>query len=261
MQLTRRIPVLARMRPDITKCPAQPFSRFLSGHPIVAIGLIFSLFLTTSACVTQRTYRTATAERDALLAEVKLAQAEVKSLEQRAEELQAINDQENRRLKELLARLQDEKEATDRFQQEIRARITSLHAKLAALRNDQRTLAREVVEAKKQRSALQALVARYQKELRTSEPASEPTSAQAPLPFEPAPRPGPAAAAPPATTPPPETVASVLPPPQPPPHAQPPAQSAPPTPPPTQPQPAPAEESWLSSILNWLSWLWDWIFS
>ncbi len=244
----------------MTKNPVQPFSRFPGGHSIVVTGLVCSLFFPTSACVTQRTYQAVTAERDALLAEVERAQAEVKALEQQAEALQAINHQEDRRLKELLARLQAEKDAADRFQHAVRVRVTSLRAKLAALQNDQRTLAREVAEAKKQRGALQTLVARYQKELRTPDPASEPPAAQAPPQFEPPPRSGPAATAPPVTTPPPETIASV-PPPRPPPQTQPPAQPAPPVTPPAQPQPASAEESWLSSILNWLSSLWNWIFS
>ncbi len=248
--------MIEKARTDMTKSSAQafPFAPYCDLN--VLTGLLCSLLFTTVGCVTQSTYEAATTERDRFQAELERAQAEVKALEQQAESLQALNDQEDRRLKELLARLEAEKDAADRFQHEFRTRVTSLQAKLAALQNDQRALAREVIEAKKQRGALQALVARYQKELRTPEPASEPTPAQAPPQFEPGPLSGPAATAPPAATPPPETVAAApSPPPQPPLQVQPSAQPAPPAQP--QPPPAEADESWLSTILNWFSSLWD----
>lgn len=231
----------------------------------VSTCLVWTAFLVVTGCVEESRYQAVTAEVEQVRADVERMQAEAKALERQVASLRALNHQEEGPLTELLTELRKENDAATRMQQEYEDRVATLQAKANTLLSQNRTLMREMREAKKQETSLLALVTRYEKELQLSESGLENVTAP-PVPM-PDPSISPAAApqSPPATPPPPETLASAsAPQPQPPPQTQTlaPAQTAPPPPPPQQ-QPAMGEsdESWWSTIKDWLSTAWDWFFS
>jgi outer membrane murein-binding lipoprotein Lpp len=227
--------------------------------------LVWTAFLAVTGCVEESRYQAVTAEVEQVKADVERMQAEAKALEQQVALLRALNHQEEAPLTELLTELQNKNDAATRRQQEYEDRVAALQAKANTLLSQNRTLMREMREAKKQETSLLALVTRYEKELQLSESALENVTAPPLLIPDPSSSPGPATQPPQATSPPQETLASApAPQPQPPPQTQTPApaQTAPPPPPPQQ-QPAMGEsdESWWSTIMDWLSTAWNWFFS
>jgi len=214
--------------------------------------------------VEENRYQTVTAEVEQVKADVERMQAEAKALEQQVAPLRALNDQEDRTLTELLTELRKKNDAATRRQQQYEDRVATLQAKANSLLSQNRTLMREMREAKKQETSLLALVTRYEKELQLSESGLENVTAP-PVPMpDPSSSPGAAPQSSPATPPPQETLASVpAPQPQTPPQTQTPApaQTAPPRLPQQQPATGESDESWWSTIKDWLSTAWDWFFS
>jgi len=226
--------------------------------------LVWTAFMAVTGCVEENRYQTVTAEVEQVRADVERMQAEANALERQVAPLRALNDQEDRTLTELLTELRKKNDAATRRQQQYEDRVATLQAKANTLLSQNRTLMREMREAKKQETSLLALVTRYEQELQLSESGlGNVTAPPVPIP-DPSLSPGPAPQPFPAT-PPPETLASApAPQPQAPPQTQAPApgQTAPPARPPQQ-QPATGEsdESWWSTIKDWLSTAWDWFFS
>jgi len=227
--------------------------------------LVWTAFMAITGCVEENRYQTVTAEVEQVKADVERMQAEAKALEQQVAPLRALNDQEDRTLTELLTELRKKNDAATRRQQQYEDRVATLQAKANSLLSQNRTLMREMREAKKQETSLLALVTRYEKELQLSESGLENVTAPTvPIP-DPSISRGTAPQSSPATPPPPETLASApAPQPQPPPQTQAPApgRTAPPARAPQQ-QPAMGEsdESWWSTIKDWLTTAWDWFFS
>ncbi|MGH7228077.1 MAG: hypothetical protein ACREIH_02585 [Nitrospiraceae bacterium] len=208
-------------------------------------------------------YQTATAEVEQVKADVERMQAEAKALEQQVAPLRALNDQEDRTLTELLTELRKKNDAATRRQQQYEDRVARLQAKANWLLSQNRTLMREMREAKKQETSLLALVSRYEQELQLSESGLQHVTAPPVSIPDPSISPGAAPQSPPAMPPPPETLVSApAPQPQPPPQMQTPApaQTAP-APLQQQPPTGESDESWLSTIMDWLSTAWDWFFS
>jgi uncharacterized phage infection (PIP) family protein YhgE len=227
--------------------------------------LVWIALLAITGCVEENRYQTVTAEVEQVKADVERMQAEAKALEQQVAPLRALNDQEDRTLTELLTELRKKNDAATRRQQQYEDMAATLQAKANSLLSQNRTLMREMREAKKQETSLLALVTRYEKELQLSESGLENVTAP-PVPMpDPSISRGTAPQPSPATPPPPETLASApAPQPQPPPQTQAPApgRTAPPARAPQQ-QPAMGEsdESWWSTIKDWLTTAWDWFFS
>jgi len=226
--------------------------------------LVWIALLAITGCVEESRYQAVTAEVEQVKVDVERMQAEAKALEQQVALLRALNHQEEAPLTELLTELQNKNDAATRRQQEYEDRVAALQAKANTLLSQNRTLMREMREAKKQETSLLALVTRYEKELQLSESGLENVTAPlVPMPDPSisrgtAPQPSPA-------TPPQETLASA-----PAPQLQPPPQTQPPAPgrtapPPRAPQQQPAtgesDESWWSTIKDWLTTAWDWFFS
>ena len=226
--------------------------------------LLWIALLAITGCVEENRYQTVTAEVEQVKADVERMQAEVKALERQVAPLRALNDQEDRTLTELLTELRKKNDAATRRQQQYEDRVATLQAKANSLLSQNRTLMREMREAKKQETSLLALVTRYEKELQLSESGLENVTAP-PVPMpDPSISRGTAPQPSPATPPPPETLASApAPQPQPPPQTQAPApgQTAPPPVPHQQPPTGESDESWWSTIKDWLSTAWDWFFS
>ena len=231
----------------------------------VSTWVVWTALLAITGCAEESRYQAVTAEVEQVKADVERMQAEAKALEQQVAPLRALNDQEERTLTELLTALRKKNDAATRRQQEYEDRLATLQAKANTLLSQNRTLMREMREAKKQETSLQALVSRYKQELKLSESVPENVTAP-PVPQpDPSTSPGAAPQSSPAMPPPPETLASApAPQPQAPPQTQAPApaQTAPPRPPPQQ-QPATGEsdESWWSTIMDWLWTAWNWLFS
>ena len=231
----------------------------------VSTCLVWTAFLAVTGCVEESRYQAVTAEVEQVKADVERMQAEAKALERQVASLRALNHQEEGPLTELLTELRKENDAATRVQQQYEDRVATLQAKANTLLSQNRTLMREMREAKKQETSLLALVTRYEKELQLSESGLENVTAP-PVPMpDPSISPGAAPQSSPATPPPQETLASVpAPQPQPPPQTQTPApaQTAPPAPAPQQqPTTGESDESWWSTIKDWLSTAWDWFFS
>ncbi len=194
--------------------------------------LLWIALLAITGCVEENRYQTVTAEVEQVKADVERMQAEVKALERQVAPLRALNDQEDRTLTELLTELRKKNDAATRRQQQYEDRVATLQAKANTLLSQNRTLMREMREAKKQETSLLALVTRYEQELQLSESGLGNVTA------------------PPVPIPDPSTQAPA------------PGQTAPPARPPQQ-QPATGEsdESWWSTIKDWLSTAWDWFFA
>ncbi len=226
--------------------------------------LVWIALLAITGCVEENRYQTVTAEVEQVKADVERMQAEAKALEQQVAPLRALNDQEDRTLTELLTELRKKNDAATRRQQQYEDRVATLQAKANSLLSQNRTLMREMREAKKQETSLLALVTRYEKELQLSESGLENVTAP-PVPIpDPSISRGTAPQSSPATPPPPETLASApAPQPQTPPQTQTPApaQTAPPRLPQQQPATGESDESWWSTIKDWLTTAWDWFFS
>ena len=227
--------------------------------------LVWTALLAVTGCVEESRYQAVTAEVEQLKADVERMQAEVKALDRQMTSLRALNHEEEGTLAELQNQLRKEQDTETRTSQEYEERLVTLQAKADTLLSRNRTLLREMREAKKQEASLQALLTKYEKELNSPEPGLE--NVTIPLVPQPDLSTGPETAAKsfPATPLPPETLASAAAPqPQPPPqtHTPAPARTAPPAPTP-QPQPPTGEssESWWATIKDWLSTIWSWLFS
>lgn len=227
--------------------------------------LVWTALLAVTGCVEESRYQAVTAEVEQLKTDVERMQAEVKVLDRQMTSLRALNHEEEATLAELQNQLRKEEDTDTRTSQEYEERLATLQAKADTLLSQNRTLLREMREAKKQEASLQALVTGYEKELNSPEPGLENVTNRLVPQSDLSTGPGTATQSSPATPPPPETLASApTPQPQPPPQTQTPAraQTAPPAPAP-QPQPPTGEssESWWSTIKDWLSTIWSWFFS
>ena len=228
----------------------------------VSTWVVWTTLLAITGCAEENRYQAVTAEVEQVRADVERMQAEAKALEQQVAPLRALNDQEERTLTELLTALRKKNDAATRRQQEYEDRLATLQALANTLLSQNRTLMREMRKAKKQETSLQALVSRYEQELKLPESVPENVTAP-PVPQpDPSTSPGAAPQSSPAPPPPPETLASApASQPQAPPQTQAPAPAK--TAPPSQQQPATGEsdESWWSTIMDWLRAAWNWWFS
>lgn len=227
--------------------------------------LVWTALLAVTGCVEESRYQAVTAEVEQLKTDVERMEAEVKVLDRQMTSLRALNHEEEATLADVQNRLRKEQDTDTRTSQEYEERLATLQTRADTLLNQNRTLQREMRQAKKQEASLQALVTKYEKELNSPEPGFEnATSSLVPQP-DLSTGPGTATQSSRTTPPPPDTLASApAPQPQPPPQTQTPApaQTAPPAPVP-QPQPPTGEsnESWWSTIKDWLSTVWNWLFS
>lgn len=218
-----------------------------------AIGMLCLAALTTGACVTQRTYETATADLDAAKAELQSARAETEGLARQISDLQ-------QRKSDLAKQMVVASMALDQATKEMKAqraasqkRLSTLNRTIKHLTAEQKSLKDGFKRATKQRATLQSTVDNYTSQLgsvdelhasplppsvvATSQPVNTTPVAPAltPVPNEPASKPTVTTTAAPANQP------AIIPKPQ----------LAP-----NQP-PEPVEEDWLSFFKNWISSLWQ----
>jgi hypothetical protein len=161
-----------------------------------------------------------------------------------------VKQEQEHNVTQLVEALQKEKDAEAQWQKWIRGRTDTLVAKLNAMQNQQRWLARATEQAVKEQETLEALVAKYKGQLQDSVVSPEPVIAPAPRDTVPT-----------ASQPPDSTAPA---------HSPPPAVSPAPAPPqpesltepaPQKPTPEPQDESWFSTIKGWLGSIWRMIFS
>ncbi|HET8579984.1 MAG TPA: hypothetical protein VFL31_03220, partial [Nitrospiraceae bacterium] len=137
----------------------------------VSTWLVWTTLLAVTGCVEESRYQAVTAEVEQLKADGERMQDEVKGLEQQLASLRALNRQDEGTLTELEDEVRKKQDAYTLMQQRYEDRLTSLQAKVSTLLSQNRTLMREMKEAKRQESSLQALVTQYEKELKSPEPA------------------------------------------------------------------------------------------
>jgi Asp-tRNA(Asn)/Glu-tRNA(Gln) amidotransferase A subunit family amidase len=217
-----------------------------------AIGMLCFATLMTGACVTQSTYKTATADLDATKSELQSARAETQGLDQQVDNLQ-------QRKKDLANQMVVSSMALEQATKEIKAertasqkRLNNLNRTIKHLAAEQKSLRDGFKRATKQRAALQSTVDNYTSQLR---PVDERTAPTTPPPAVPINQPV-------NTTPihPAETLVQNEPVPKPTmtPTAAPVNQPvANPKPPRGGQLPEPVEEDWLTFFKNWISSLWQ----
>lgn len=205
-----------------------------------------------TACVKQSTYEAVQMEiaenRRALIS----TKDELSQMTAQAARLQEVKQEQEHNVVELLEALQKEKDAEALWQKQVREKTDALVARLNALQSQQRWMTRETDRIVKEQKTLEALVAKYKDQLQDSVPSPEP--AVSPPPQDMAPTSvQPTAISPPTPAPPPAASPA-------PPAPQPPPQPAP-TPTRQNPEPEPLDDSWFSTVKEWLGSLWRMIFS
>ena len=213
--------------------------------------VLFCITLSTiTACVKESTYQAVQMETAELRRTLTATKDEVNQLTAQAASLQAMKQEQEHNVMQLVEALQKEKDAELLWQKRVRGRTDALVAKLNAMQNQQRWLARETEHAVKEQETLEALVAKYKGQLQDSVVSPEPVVSPAPRDMVPATSQPPDSTAP-APTPPP-AVSPAPAPPQPEPVTQ---------PAPQKPNPEPQDESWFSAVKGWLGSIWRMIFS
>jgi small-conductance mechanosensitive channel len=203
-----------------------------------------------SGCVKESTYQAVQMETAEIRRTLTATKDDVNQLTAQAARLQAVNQEQEHNVMQLVEALQKEKDVEAQWQRWIRGRTDTLVAKLNAMQNQQRWLTRATEQAVKEQETLEALVAKYKGQLQDSVAPPEPVVA--PLPRDMVPT----------ASQPPDSTAAVSPPP---PAISPaPAPSQPESvtqPAPQKPTPEPQDESWFSTIKGWLGSIWQMIFS
>ena len=212
--------------------------------------LIPIALVSVTGCVTESTYQAAQIELADLRSTLTRTKDDVDQLTAQVARLQEVNQQQEHTVTELLDALQKERDTEIRWQKQVRERTDALVAKLNAMQNQQRWLARETEHAVKEQGALEALVAKYKGQLQDSVITPEPVVSPAPRDVDQTASQA-ATSTPPLPAPPPSV--SPTPPPPPPEPFTPPARS--------KPTPEPQDDSWFSAVKGWLGSIWRMIFS
>ena len=202
-------------------------------------------------CVMQSTYDAAVQEGLSVRTDLAQVKDEQKMLARQVREMELMNADVMREAESSASALQQAKDDAEQERQQAAQRIAKLQQKVAQATKQQRSLQYELTVAKENTSALQELIDVYQRKVRDGAVSAAETFGSEPTvhkPFDPSaiPIPQDLPAAPAVT------------PPQP---VQPPVPAPAPAASPVKPHQPPPDESWLSSITNWLVSLWHSVFS
>lgn len=208
------------------------------------------VYAAITGCVKESTYQAVQMEIAEVRSTLTRTKDDVNQLTVQAARLQEVKREQEHTVTDLLEALQKEKDAEALWQKQARERTDALVARLNAIQNQQRWLARETEHAVKEQGTLEALVAKYKGQLQDSLVSPEPIVSPAPQDLDPAAS-QPTASTPPLPAPPP-AVSPAPPRTEPEPFTQPTR---------SKPNPAPQDESWFSTVKGWLGSIWRMIFS
>jgi SepF-like predicted cell division protein (DUF552 family) len=206
--------------------------------------------LSITACVQESTYQAVQMEIAEVRRTLTREKDDVNLLKAQAARLQEVKQEQEHNLMQLVEALQKEKDSEAQWQKWIRGRTNTLVAKLNAMQNQQRWLARATEQAVKEQETLEGQVAKYKGELQDLVVSPEPVVSPVPRDMD-LTASQPSASTPPVPAPPP-AVSPVPPSSQPEPEIQPARQ---------KPIPEPEDESWFSTVKGWLGSIWRMIFS
>jgi hypothetical protein len=214
--------------------------------PIILFCVALASF---TACVKESTYQAVQMETAELRSTLTVTKDDVNQLTAQAARLQAVKQEQEHTVIELLEALQKEKDAAALWQKRVREKTDALIARLNAMQSQQRWLAHATEQAVKEQETLEALVAKYKGQLQDSVISPEPVVTPAPRDMSPTASKPTDASLPAPTLPP---AVSPAPPPQP---------ELVPRPTRQKPSSEPHDESWFSTVKGWLGSLWRMIFS
>ncbi|MFO0779508.1 MAG: hypothetical protein U0223_18110 [Nitrospira sp.] len=223
----------------------------------ITVCVLVGMLWIEAGCVGQSAYERLKAQAKEDTQTLEVVRGEVKELDQQIAGLQATNRQEDATTAEMRIALQHEEEQLPVMRQRAESMLTSLKGQVSALMNQSWHLARKIAELRQESASLQSTAAQYKQEMEEA-PAAGPVAAdeeesgiaqtiaaELPAPAEPS-------SQEPIVVQRPEPVAPT-------PNLSPPAPSMPS--PSINPDPAGADNSWVSIILNWLTIFWNWLLS
>jgi DNA uptake protein ComE-like DNA-binding protein len=135
----------------------------------LALGLIFVVGIALTGCISKDKYLAATAEVEAVKADLDKARTQKTALEQQIKTLKDTNTKLTADSEFMSAELQRMKESREKERSSIDTRTKELEQKTKDLAAQHRMLKQEYEDVKKHNETLKATVARYQKELKERE--------------------------------------------------------------------------------------------
>jgi len=135
----------------------------------LALGLIWVMGLALTGCIGKDKYLAATAEVEAVKADLDKARTQKTVLEQQIKSLKDTNTKLTADNEFMSAELQRLKESREKERSSIDSRSKELEQKVKDLAAQHRVLKQEYEDVKKHNETLKATVARYQKELKERE--------------------------------------------------------------------------------------------
>jgi len=135
----------------------------------LALGVLSVAGLVLAGCISKDKYLAATAEIDAVKADLDKARAQKSALEQQIKGIKDANTKLTADNEFMSAELQRMKESRDKERSSIDARTKDLEQRTKDLAAQHRVLKQEYEDVKKHNETLKATVARYQKELKERE--------------------------------------------------------------------------------------------
>ena len=213
--------------------------------------------LLESGCVSRRTYERVKAETVEQAQALEAVRGDVRELDQEIAGLQASNRREDAAVSELRASIQREEEQLPIMRQRAENTLALLKTQVATLMNQSWHLARKIVDIRQESVSLQTKVAQYKEEIeRARAPAMVDDEMDKPAMTQPVMSEVSPLSVAPIQDAEPTQVAQAAPPPPSLPPAKPSVSS-----PSVNIDPPQASDSWIGIIVDWLSKIWNWLFT
>jgi DNA uptake protein ComE-like DNA-binding protein len=143
------------------------------------VGLAFICAMAVSGCVSDKKYREALADADAVKGDLERARAQKNALEQQVKTLKDLNAKFGSESQIARDELQRIEHGRDKERDTIDVRTKELEDKVKQLTAQNRTIRQEFEEARRHNQQLKSLVARYQKEMKERSRSLPPSAAPA----------------------------------------------------------------------------------
>lgn len=130
------------------------------------VGLAFICVMAVSGCVSDKKYREALADADAVRGDLERARAQKNALEQQVKTLKDLNAKFGSESQIARDELQRIEHGRDKERDTIEVRTKELEDKVKQLTAQNRNIKQEYDEARRHNEQLKSLVARYQKEMK-----------------------------------------------------------------------------------------------
>jgi hypothetical protein len=132
-------------------------------HPIVLCWLVGTASLTLGGCVSTQTYESAQQEAKTRATELAQAQADIQGLEQQRDAAHAANQRDERALASLKNELHSIQASFDQIRKDNQARLADLQHRIAVLRARHQLMLKEISETKRYEKQLETLTAQRER--------------------------------------------------------------------------------------------------